>query len=73
VADPGVEIETAACPLRPLVREDGAVAEVDRGMWTALAARALEGVDPHRIQCGTHRCHDDGPCRVTLAITATPI
>src|SRR2546423_299562 len=49
-------IETAACPLRPLVREHAAVAEIDRGMWVGLAAHALEGAEPARIECDTHSC-----------------
>jgi hypothetical protein len=46
------------------------IADLDRGMWIGLAARALEGVEPCRIECETHSCHDDGSCRVTLTVTA---
>jgi predicted ArsR family transcriptional regulator len=62
-------IETATCPLRPLVGECAEVAEIDRGMWAALASRALDGVDLARVACDTHFCHGDGVCRVTLDIT----
>jgi predicted ArsR family transcriptional regulator len=61
-------IETATCPLRPLVRERSSVAEIDRGMWSGLAARSLD-VDPARIECDTHSCQGDGSCRITLAVT----
>lgn len=62
-------IETATCPLRPLVREHGGVAEVDRGMWIGLVARALE-VDPAKVDCDTYACDGDGLCRVTLTVTS---
>lgn len=63
-----VVIETAACPMRPLVREDPTVASVDRGMWTGLLAAGLAGVDAERLECDTERCLDDGVCRVTLTL-----
>jgi predicted ArsR family transcriptional regulator len=61
-------IETATCPLRPLVRERSGIAEIDRGMWIGLASRALDGVDQGSIECETHNCLGDGSCRVTLAV-----
>jgi predicted ArsR family transcriptional regulator len=66
--DDVVVIETATCPLRPLVREHAGVAEIDRGMWIGLAARALEGLEPARVDCDTTSCHGDGSCRVTLTV-----
>jgi predicted ArsR family transcriptional regulator len=72
VAEVGTDvavIETATCPLRPLVRERAAATEIDRGMWIGLAARTLEGVEPTAIQCDTRSCHADGSCRVTLTVT----
>ena len=71
VADGVAVIETAACPLRPLVRERGDVAELDRGMWIGLAGRALEGVEPAGVECDTEACRGDGSCRVTLRVAAT--
>jgi predicted ArsR family transcriptional regulator len=62
-------IETATCPLRPLVRERAGATEIDRGMWIGLAARALKGVEPSAIQCDTRSCHGDGRCRVILTLT----
>src|SRR5438034_1988488 len=36
-------ITPATCPLRPLIRAHPGLATLDRGMWAALVARALEG------------------------------
>jgi predicted ArsR family transcriptional regulator len=63
-------IETATCPLRPLVREHAHIAEIDRGMWIGLAARALDGVEPASIECETHSCLAEGSCRVTLTLAS---
>jgi predicted ArsR family transcriptional regulator len=68
VGDDVAVIETATCPLRPLVRQHAGVAEMDRGMWIGLAARALEGVETERLECDTDSCHGDGSCRVTLSV-----
>jgi predicted ArsR family transcriptional regulator len=70
VRDEVVVIETATCPLRPLVRERAAFVEIDRGMWIGLASRVLEGAGRTRIDCDTHACHGDGSCRVTLMVTS---
>ena len=70
VGDGAAVIETATCPLRPLVRECSGVAEIDCGMWIGLAARALEGAEPARIECETHSCHGDGFCCVSLTLSA---
>jgi predicted ArsR family transcriptional regulator len=70
VGDGVAVVETATCPLRPLVRERPDFADVDRGMWIGLAARALEGVEPARIECNTHSCQAEGSCRVTLTLTS---
>src|SRR5438876_2502907 len=56
-------ITTATCPLRPLVRAHPALATLDRGMWSALAARALEGTNVDQIVCDTPACdRDDANC-----------
>jgi predicted ArsR family transcriptional regulator len=68
VGDGTAVIETATCPLRPLVLERIDAAELDRGMWIGIAARALDGVEPGRIDCDTTSCHGDGVCRVTLTV-----
>ena len=62
-------ITTATCPLRPLVRAHPALATLDRGMWSALVARALEGTNVDQIVCDTPACdRDDANCRVLLTL-----
>lgn len=62
-------IATPTCPLRPLVRTRADAADVDRGMWAALAARAVSGVDVERVDCETHDClADHASCRVVLQL-----
>jgi predicted ArsR family transcriptional regulator len=68
VGDRTAVIETATCPLRPLVCERPAAAELDRAMWARLAARALKDVEPGGIECDTCRCGGEGSCLVTLMI-----
>ena len=60
-------IATPTCPLRPLVRARADAADVDRGMWAALAARAVSGVDVSQVECETHDClADHASCRVIV-------
>jgi predicted ArsR family transcriptional regulator len=62
-------IRTATCPLRPLVRAQPRLAELDRGMWAALVARALAGTSVDQITCDTPSCQrDDADCRVLLTL-----
>src|SRR5947209_14020928 len=62
-------ITTATCPLRPLVRAHPGLATLDRGMWSALLALALEGTDADQIVCETPDCQrDDADCRVLLSL-----
>jgi predicted ArsR family transcriptional regulator len=62
-------ITTATCPLRPLVRANPRLSTLDRSMWTALVARALEGADVDQIVCDTPNCdRDDADCRVLLTL-----
>jgi predicted ArsR family transcriptional regulator len=64
-------ITTATCPLRPLVRAQPVLAELDRGMWTALAAGSLDDAGVEQLRCDTSGCkHDDADCRVVLALRA---
>ncbi len=64
-------IATATCPLRPLVRAQPRLAELDRGMWAALLARALAGTDVDQIGCDTPSCQrDNADCRVLLTLRA---
>jgi predicted ArsR family transcriptional regulator len=62
-------ITTATCPLRPLVRAHPGLATLDRGMWAALVARALEDTDAGQIVCDTPACDsDDADCHVLLTL-----
>jgi predicted ArsR family transcriptional regulator len=62
-------IATPTCPLRPLVREKPAAAEVDRGMWAGLVAHALTGWNVQRVECETNDClADHSSCRVLIAL-----
>jgi predicted ArsR family transcriptional regulator len=62
-------ITTPTCPLRPLVRAQPRLAELDRGMWAALLAQALAGTCVDEISCDTPDCQrDDLDCRVLLAL-----
>jgi predicted ArsR family transcriptional regulator len=62
-------ITTATCPLRPLVRAHPELAELDRGMWAALLAQALRGIEVGEITCDTRRCHSDqADCRVLVRL-----
>ena len=74
VEDVGEEravIATPTCPLRPLVRRRPDAADVDRGMWAGLAARATSGIEVQDVQCETHDClADHASCRVVLQLRA---
>jgi predicted ArsR family transcriptional regulator len=60
-------IRTPTCPLRPLVAKQPAAAEIDRGMWAALCARAARGVRAESVECETHSCLDGGEtCAVVI-------
>jgi predicted ArsR family transcriptional regulator len=62
-------ITTATCPLRPLVRTRPGLAELDRGMWAAFVAQALEGSSVDEVVCDTPDCQrDDADCRVLLRL-----
>jgi predicted ArsR family transcriptional regulator len=72
VEDVGEEravIASPTCPLRPLVRRRPDAADVDRGMWAGLAARATSGIEVQDVQCETHDClADHASCRVVLQL-----
>jgi len=71
VTDERAVITTATCPLRPLVRARPRLAELDRGMWAALLARAFAGAAVDEIGCDTPNCQrDDADCRVLLTLRA---
>jgi predicted ArsR family transcriptional regulator len=62
-------IATPTCPLRPLVRAQPEAAEIDRGMWMGLAARALTGSEVALVECETRDCLvDHASCRVLIKL-----
>lgn len=63
------EIVTPTCPLRPLVVTDPGAADVDRGVWRALVAAALDGVDTTDVSCEAHDCLEPcASCRVVIGL-----
>jgi predicted ArsR family transcriptional regulator len=60
-------IATPTCPLRPLVVERPAAAAIDRGMWTGLVERGLQGCTAADVACETDSRLDGGrECMVVL-------
>jgi hypothetical protein len=69
VNERGAVIATPTCPLRPLVRTNPEAAEIDRGMWAGLAARALSGTEIAEVSCETRDCLEDhASCRVLIEL-----
>lgn len=65
----GAVITTPTCPLRPLVHAHPEAAEIDRGMWAGLAARALRDADVAEVSCETRDClRDHASCRVLVSL-----
>jgi predicted ArsR family transcriptional regulator len=65
----GAVIATPTCPLRPLVRVHPEAAEIDRGMWAGLAAKALAGSEVVDVSCETRDCLEDhAACRVLIEL-----
>lgn len=65
----GAVITTPTCPLRPLVYAHPEAAEIDRGMWEALAAHALRGAEVAEVSCETRDCLvDHASCRVIVSL-----
>ena len=60
-------ITTPTCPLRPLVRADWRLAELDRGMWSGLLGAAF--APARSIACETVGCRSNvAACRVRLLV-----
>jgi hypothetical protein len=67
--DDRAEIVTPTCPLRPLVVKDASAADLDRGLWRALVAAALEDVDPDDVGCKAHDCLEPcASCRIVIGL-----
>lgn len=68
LTDDGAVLATPTCPLRPLVRSQPDAAELDRGMWAGLVARASGG-DVTHVECETKDCLlDHASCRVRIRV-----
>jgi hypothetical protein len=51
------------------VRAQPEAAEIDRGMWMGLAARALTGSEVVLVECETRDCLvDQASCRVLIRL-----
>jgi predicted ArsR family transcriptional regulator len=62
-------IDTATCPLRPLVLTNPDAAAVDSGMWVGLIRSALEGSGNVEIRCEGRGCLDERTaCRVRVRV-----
>ena len=60
---------TPTCPLRPLVANDQAAIELDRGMWQSLVGAALDD-GTTTVRCETHDClSTDRPCRIVVELS----
>jgi predicted ArsR family transcriptional regulator len=69
VDDVRAVIATPTCPLRPLVRARRDAAEIDRGMWAGLVARAVRGASVREVTCETRDClADHASCRVLIEL-----
>jgi predicted ArsR family transcriptional regulator len=65
----GGVIETADCPLRPLVREHDDAGEIDHGMWAGLVEQGVTGLAAAHVRCTSGGCRRPSrPCRVTVAL-----
>jgi predicted ArsR family transcriptional regulator len=64
-------LTTPTCPLRPLVIQQPAAREIDRGMWAGLVERAVPRVSADSVDCDTPRClSEQDPCRILVSLRA---
>lgn len=62
-------LETATCPLRPLVVKWPDAGGIDHGMWAGLVEQGIRGASAGLIQCETPRCRSaDVSCSVRLSL-----
>jgi predicted ArsR family transcriptional regulator len=63
------ELESATCPLRPLVVKSPDAGGIDQGMWAGLVERAVRGVSADRVDCATPHCLSRNvSCTVLLSL-----
>ena len=69
IEDDTAILETATCPLRPLVVKWPEVGSIDQGMWAGLVERGVRGLDAGLVECETPRCHSgEASCSVLLSL-----
>jgi predicted ArsR family transcriptional regulator len=62
-------LESATCPLRPLVVTQPDADGIDHGMWAGLVERGIRGVSADRVKCETPRClSEDASCSILLSL-----
>lgn len=67
------EIVTPACPLRPLVVANPAVAEIDHALWRGLIAAAVDDLEVEDVGCVTHDCLEPcAACRIVVSLGRPP-
>jgi len=61
-------LESATCPLRPLVLTRPDADEIDHGMWASPVERGIRGVSAEGVKCETPRClSEDASCSILLS------
>jgi predicted ArsR family transcriptional regulator len=71
ISPAGIAFETPTCPLRPLVANDRAAIELDRGMWQSLVGAGLDN-GATAVRCETHDClSTDRPCRIVVELSGS--
>ena len=64
-------LESATCPLRPLVVTRPDAGGIDHGMWAGLIERGIRGVSADGVKCETPRClAADASCSILLSLGA---
>lgn len=62
-------LTTPTCPLRPLVAEQPAAAEIDGGMWAGLVECGVRGIEAASVECDTPRCGSAREsCQILLSL-----
>jgi len=63
-----VVLATPTCPVRPLVVEQPAAGEIDRGMWAGLVESSVRGINVDDVASDVSRCHcADASCRIVVS------
>jgi predicted ArsR family transcriptional regulator len=61
-------LESATCPLRPLVVRRPDADGIDQGMWAGLVERGIRGVSANRVKAETPCClSEDASCSILLS------